>query len=89
MARATECLITVKNALQLKELLKENSIPKLFICKGCKQPVRPHAEGDANSAHFEHLKRNLECPYSEKSKAKNLYAKYKADKAKSRLTKQS
>src|SRR5208282_2594983 len=77
MARAIECLITVENALRLRELLKGNSIPKLFICKGCKRPVKPHAEGDLHSAHFEHLKRNLECSYSEKSTAKRLYAEHR------------
>lgn len=87
---ATECLITIDKALRLRQLLKGHSVPKLFICKHCKRPVKPLDEGRAKDsgriapAHFEHLKRNIDCPLSEKSKAKQLYAQHQADKAKRR-----
>jgi hypothetical protein len=86
--RATECLIKIDEALRIKRLLKNSghSVSKLFLCKHCKRPVKAlelgHAEGSGRTSpsHFEHLKRNLDCPLSEKSKAKQLYAKYKASK---------
>jgi hypothetical protein len=87
---ATECLIAIDKALRLRQLLKASgqSIPKLFICKHCKRPVKPLDEGRDKSsgriapAHFEHLKRNIDCPLSDKTTAKRLYAKHKASKAK-------
>jgi hypothetical protein len=87
---ATECLIAIDKALRLRQLLKASgqSIPKLFICKHCKRPVKPLDEGRAKNsgriapAHFEHLKRNIDCPLSDKTTAKRLYAKHKASKAK-------
>ena len=40
-----------------------------FKCPHCKQPVRPTKEGRHNGtlygAHFEHLKRNPKCEYSD------------------------
>jgi hypothetical protein len=87
---ATECLITIDNALRLRQLLKGQSVPKLFICKHCKRPVKPLDEGYAKEsgrkapAHFEHLKRNLECPLSDKTTAKRLYAQHQVEKAKRR-----
>ena len=90
---ATECLVTIDKALRLRQLLKASgqSIPRLFICKHCKRPVKPLDEGHAKDsgriapAHFEHLKRNIDCPFSEKSKAKKLYAEHQAEKAKRRV----
>jgi hypothetical protein len=79
-----ECLLSIKTALRLRKLLKESGqfTSGLFLCSYCRQPVRAES---GTSAHFEHLKRNINCPLSEKSKAKQLYRKHKDDKAKKRL----
>jgi hypothetical protein len=90
--RATECLIRVDKALQLKRTLKESghSLAGLLICKHCKRPVKPLESGRTKDfgrttpAHFEHLKRNIECPLSEKSKAKQLYAEHQAERVKAK-----
>lgn len=82
MAKATECVLTVESALRLKNLLNQSGRPVLglFQCKHCGRRVTPHPKGRTTAAHFEHLERNIECPYSEKSKARQLYAKYRSAK---------
>ena len=84
-ADTRHCVLTITTALHLKQLLKKSGLhsPR-FLCSYCKRPVKPESEGRTSAAHFEHLKRNLDCPLSEKSKAKQLYAKHKAEKAKLR-----
>jgi hypothetical protein len=86
MPKMTECLITVKTAILLRDLLKASGqkLDKPFLCPNpnCKQPVKPTVEGGAMGAHFEHFKRNLDCPLSDNRKAKQLYGVYrKAKKA--------
>jgi rubredoxin len=77
---ADKCLVTINTALLLREFVKRESIRKPFLCKSCGREVKPLEEGRAKDsgriapAHFEHLKRNIDCPLSEKSKAKQLWA---------------
>jgi hypothetical protein len=56
-------------------------LDKPFLCKACARPVKPLAKGGTSPAHFEHLKRNLDCPLSDKQTAKKLYKKHHEDKA--------
>jgi hypothetical protein len=84
-ADTRHCVLTIGTALQLRQRLKEAGLPvPKFLCTYCKRPVRAESKGRTSAAHFEHLKRNIDCPLSEKSKAKRLYAAHKAAKAKRR-----
>src|SRR5258708_38820000 len=82
MPKATECLLSVQTALELRNLLnppgKKTKVS--FLCKHCKRPVRPEAVSTAGAAHFEHIQRNLDCPLSDKRTARKLYAAHKANK---------
>jgi uncharacterized protein YlaI len=82
-ADTKHCVLTIETALRLRQRLKNSGLPvPKFLCSYCKRPVRAESKGRTNAAHFEHLKRNLECPLSDKTTAKRLYAKHKASKAK-------
>jgi hypothetical protein len=82
-ANTRECILTIKAALGLKQLLKKSNLPvPRFLCSYCRRPVKPESQGRTTAAHFEHLKRNLDCPLSDKTTAKRLYARHKAEKAK-------
>ena len=35
-----------------------------FLCPECRKPVKPHKDG-MQGPHFEHLKRNHDCPLSD------------------------
>jgi hypothetical protein len=85
-ASTKHCLLKIDQVLQLKQSLKKDGepVPK-FLCSHCMRPVRPLKKSDTTAAHFEHLKRNIQCPLSEKSKAKQLYAKRQDEKAERRL----
>jgi hypothetical protein len=85
VAKTTECVLTIGGALRLRRLLRSlgQPVPR-FLCTFCKRPVRAESKGRNFAAHFEHLQRNIECPLSEKSKAKQLYAKHRANKAKTK-----
>jgi hypothetical protein len=78
MPRMDKCLITVKTALQISKGLPVTGYP--FLCPECKKPVQPLSEGGTKSPYFKHLKRNLDCPLSDKTKAKALYKEYRAGK---------
>jgi len=54
--------ISVSDALELRERSEQ---PLYFICISCGEMVKPHKEGNNNSAHFEHYERNYSCPYSD------------------------
>jgi len=84
-ADTKHCLLTIETALRLRQRLKQSRLPvPKFLCSYCKRPVKAESKGRTNAAHFEHLKRNLNCPLSEKSTAKRLYADHKAAEAKRR-----
>jgi rubredoxin len=89
MARATECLITVRDAIRIRGPLSQAEISNVFRCPVCKKLVKPLQESETNAAHFEHIKRNLDCPLSEKSRAKRLVAQDKAKRAKIRAQKRT
>ena len=81
MANTRECILKIEAALDLKQLLKKSRLPvPKFLCSYCNRPVKPKSKGRTTAAHFEHLKRNLDCPLSDKTTAKRLYAKHKAQK---------
>ena len=70
MPRATTCLlcteIGVEDALDYKENASRNGKPSPdFKCIHCHKAVRPHREGGHAAAHFEHLRRNPDCPLSD------------------------
>ena len=77
MLKIEDCLINVKTALKIRHLVSEAE----FLCPSCKEPVKPHSDGIAVAAHFEHHERNLDCPLSDKTNAKILYEAYLAEKA--------
>jgi len=77
MPELEHCLISVKTALRVSDLLPEAE----FLCPSCKEPLRAHSESSSGGAHFEHHERNLDCPLSDKRTAKRLYAAYLAEKA--------
>lgn len=82
MANTRECILKIGVVLALKRSLVKSNLPvPTFLCSYCKRPVRPESEGRTTAAHFEHLKRNLDCPLSDKTTAKRLYAEHKAKKA--------
>ena len=70
MKAALVCLfegkkITIDEALSLRENTNRRL---LFTCTYCKAPLRAHRAGKGNHpAHFEHFKRNYDCPHSEGS----------------------
>jgi hypothetical protein len=80
-ANTRECILKIKEALDLRRLLKKSTlrIPR-FLCSYCKRPVKAESKGRTTPAHFEHLKRNLECPLSDKTTAKRLYARHRSAK---------
>lgn len=66
MRAATSCIyknkeITVFEALRLREKSKSKLV---FKCIHCDELVKPHNSGSNCVAHFEHYKKNFECPYS-------------------------
>lgn len=74
MSIATECkffghIITVEKALAIRDSHPPVERRTLaFECMKCGQPVRPHVAGDRCGAHFVHLSRNPECPFTEPSR---------------------
>lgn len=68
MPKATECLISVQDALRLRDLLRtsKTKLHPLFRCRECNRVVRPEAKSASGAAHFEHQKRNLNCKLSDK-----------------------
>lgn len=70
MATSTKCLykgevITIEFAI----ITKKTNKSAVFTCVQCEQSVRPHLGGGHTNAHFEHLKRNENCPLSHNSKS--------------------
>jgi|HubBroStandDraft_6_1064221.scaffolds.fasta_scaffold794523_2 competence CoiA-like predicted nuclease len=69
MANLKECLIPVELASAIRRVVTEtgSKIPKgrpTFRCPECRKPVRPHvSSGGKLEAHFEHVKKNLKCPW--------------------------
>jgi hypothetical protein len=52
--------ISIEEALEIK--IEQRS--PLFQCVYCNERVKAHSGGGHTSAHFEHIKRNNECPFS-------------------------
>jgi len=52
--------ISVKEALTIKQ--QDNTA--VFTCIKCGKRVKPHRAGSNCAAHFEHYKRNENCPWS-------------------------
>lgn len=71
MPRAVTCMlvnneISVEQALSLRDDPKRKRSALLnFRCIDCGEQVKPHKEGKASGAHFEHKKRNPNCPLSD------------------------
>ena len=62
MPASTVCTISAEVAIALRDLLdavRTNTPGGHFRCPECGEPVRPH--GGA-TPHFEHLRRNPDCP---------------------------
>jgi rubredoxin len=56
-------LVEVDEALRLRAHARSRKEPSpSFTCPQCHEPTRPHAGSTTSSAHFEHLRRNVECP---------------------------
>ena len=77
MPELDRCLINVKTALRVRDLIAEAK----FLCLSCGEPVKPNKRSTAGGAHFEHLVINLDCPKCDKRTAKKLYAAYETEKA--------
>lgn len=77
MPELDHCLVSVKTALRVRDLIAEGE----FLCPSCKEPIKPHSESPTGGAHFEHYERNLDCPLSDKRTAKILYAAYEVEQA--------
>lgn len=75
MVAATRCNfgsreISVEEAIKLHHQDRANNHKApAFRCIECGRQVRPHQSGGHTSAHFEHLKRNKNCPLSHKKKS--------------------
>ncbi len=66
MARATQAVMDVDEALRARDLARANGQPDpQFTCTECGQPVHPHAASSYGEAHFEHLDRNTDCSQSD------------------------
>jgi len=78
MALATTCLVDVKLALQLRKERGPRFSKANFSCRKCGRPVKPVVENATGEAHFEHYKRNIDCPLSDKRPIRKAYAAAKA-----------
>lgn len=71
MPRAVTCMIdnkevSVEQALRLRDDPERKRTTRLnFQCIDCGKQVKPHKEGKASGAHFEHHRRNPNCPLSD------------------------
>lgn len=71
MPRAVSCVLDgvqvgVDEAIKLRDAAEEAHQPSpAFRCERCGAPVKPHSEGGAAAAHFEHFDRNADCPLSD------------------------
>jgi hypothetical protein len=64
--KAEECVIGIDLATALRDFIDQLpvKVPKGDIgmrCLDCGKPVKPHAAGGGQAAHFEHLRRNKKC----------------------------
>jgi hypothetical protein len=68
MPKATTCVIDVLNALQLRDHVRKTGqrLAPDFRCKSCGWAVRPESKSSTGAAHFEHKRRNINCPLSDK-----------------------
>ncbi|SFB80167.1 HNH endonuclease [Marinospirillum celere] len=60
--------VSIEDALHIRSVTSKSKwANKRFYCPVCGERVKPHAEGKGNynPAHFEHLKRNPDCPHSD------------------------
>ena len=69
MPKMTEALINIRTATVLRDLARAMrvKVPRGnmgFRCPNpkCHQPVRAEKKGGTHGAHFEHLKKNPNCP---------------------------
>ena len=67
-ANSESKIVPIETALLRREAARKNRtvMPK-YLCIECGNPVRPHKAGQSNQAHFEHLKRNINCSKSDKN----------------------
>ena len=71
MPKATTCKlenaeISIEAALRLRDQAKHKCEPRPdFKCIDCNNDVNPFRESRYGSAHFEHLRRNADCPLSD------------------------
>lgn len=69
MPKMTECLIGVDLANALGRVMNQLRLKKgtvKFLCPDCRKSVKPHEASEGQAAHFEHLRRNPDCPRSDK-----------------------
>jgi hypothetical protein len=74
MAKATNCLIDVNLAIQLRKERGPKFVKDNFSCRKCGRPVKPIVENSTGVAHFEHYRRNIDCPLSDKRPIRKAYA---------------
>ena len=69
MPTMTECImngntISISKALTLRDQADNRGVNREdYLCTKCHKPVRAHKSGGSVGAHFEHHKRNPDCPF--------------------------
>jgi|APSaa5957512535_1039671.scaffolds.fasta_scaffold206853_1 hypothetical protein len=72
MPKMTMCvmngrIIDITEALNLRHLADNRGADREeYLCVECSKPVRAHSKGGVAGAHFEHFKKNPDCPLSHK-----------------------